>query len=380
MQLKKLLPAAALAASATAQTLNLTAALASQNASLSSLIGLLSTQSAIVSTLSALNNITILAPSNAALSAFLNSTAGAAAAANPGAVANLLTYHVLNGSYPASAFTNSSQFIPTLLTNSSYANVTGGQRVEARLNGSTVDIYSGLLSRSTVTTANVNFTGGVIHIIDHVLTIPQSDSATAVAANLTSLAGALTQASLVNTVNSLKDVTIFAPSNAAFAAIGSALGNLTTAQLTSILTYHVVSGTVGYSTGLTNTTLTTVNGETLKITIENGAVYVNSARVVTPDVLVANGVVHVIDGVLNPNNTAAAPNPSTTSVAFSGASSVSNAPFTSGVTQSTTIGSTARPTTTSSSSGFAGQLQAVPTGAVGYGALFGGAALVAAYL
>lgn len=136
----------------------------------------------------------------------------------------------------------------------------------------------------------------MIHIIDHVLTIPQSDSATAVAANLTSLAGALTQASLVNTVNSLKDVTIFAPSNAAFAAIGSALGNLTTAQLTSILTYHVVSGTVGYSTGLTNTTLTTVNGETLKITIENGAVYVNSARVVTPDVLVANGVVHVIDG------------------------------------------------------------------------------------
>lgn len=58
----------------------------------------------------------------------------------------------------------------------------------------------------------------------------------------------------------------------------------------------VVTGTVGYSTGLTNTTLTTVNGETLKITIENGNVFVNSAKVITPDVLVANGVVHVIDG------------------------------------------------------------------------------------
>jgi uncharacterized surface protein with fasciclin (FAS1) repeats len=143
---------------------------------------------------------------------------------------------------------------------------------------------------------NVNFTGGVIHIIDRVLTIPESDAATAAAANLTSLVGALTQANLVNTVDALRDVTIFAPSNAAFSSIGSAVVNLTSAELAGILTYHVVNGTVGYSPGLTNTTLTTVNGGTVRITVQNGTVYVNSARVVTPDVLVANGVVHVIDG------------------------------------------------------------------------------------
>ncbi len=56
-----------------------------------------------------------------------------------------------------------------------------------------------------------------------------------------------------------------------------------------------MKGTVGYSTILTNTTLTTVNGEKVTITIEGGNVYVNSAKVITPDVLVANGVVHVID-------------------------------------------------------------------------------------
>lgn len=142
---------------------------------------------------------------------------------------------------------------------------------------------------------NVNFTGGTIHIIDTVLTIPQSAADTAMAANLTSLAGALTTANLVDTVDSLKDVTIFAPDNSAFQAIGSALGTLSVDQLTSILTYHVVQGTVGYSSMLSNMTLMTVNGANLTITIEDGSVFVNSAKVVVPNVLIAGGVVHVID-------------------------------------------------------------------------------------
>jgi uncharacterized surface protein with fasciclin (FAS1) repeats len=229
---------------------------------------------------------------------------------------------------------------------------------------------------------DLSFTGGVLHIIDTVLTIPESDAATAAAANLTALAGALTQANLVSTVDSLHDVTIFAPSNAAFQAIGSAVGTLSTAQLAQILEYHVINGTVGYSSSLTNSTLMTVSGGSVTITIENGTVYVNSARVIVPDVLVANGVVHVIDGVLNPNNTAATPNPSTTSVAFSGASSATDVPFTSGVVQSTTLTQTpTRPLTTSSSSaGAGGFAKAMPTGVAEMGALLGGAAMFAAGL
>lgn len=229
---------------------------------------------------------------------------------------------------------------------------------------------------------DLNFPGGVLHIIDTVLTIPESDAATAAAANLTALTGALTQAKLVSTVDSLHDVTIFAPSNAAFQAIGSTVGNLSTAQLAQILEYHVINGTVGYSSSLTNSTLMAVSGGSVTITVENGTVYVNSARVIVPDVLVANGVVHVIDGVLNPNNTAATPNPSTTSVAFSGASSATDVPFTSGVVQSTTLTQTpTRPLTTSSSSaGVGGFVKAMPTGVVEMGALLGGAAMFAAGL
>jgi uncharacterized surface protein with fasciclin (FAS1) repeats len=113
---------------------------------------------------------------------------------------------------------------------------------------------------------------------------------------LSSLRGALNATNLLDTANNTPNLTIFAPNNAALQAIGSGLANLTTEQISSVLTYHVVPGILGYSSGLTNgTVLPTVNGTNLTVTINNGRVFVNNARVITPDVLVANGVVHVID-------------------------------------------------------------------------------------
>lgn len=91
-------------------------------------------------------------------------------------------------------------------------------------------------------------------------------------------------------------MTILAPTNGAFAAIANLVGTLSTQQLTAILTYHVVNGTVGYSTALSNgATLTTLQGGMLRVTVNGANIFINSAKVVTPDVLVSNGVVHVID-------------------------------------------------------------------------------------
>jgi hypothetical protein len=64
-----------------------------------------------------------------------------------------LQYHVLNGSILSSAITNQSQFVPTLLTNQLFTNVTGGQVVEAVASGGNVTFFSGLLANSTVTQA-----------------------------------------------------------------------------------------------------------------------------------------------------------------------------------------------------------------------------------
>jgi len=172
-------------------------------------------------------------------------------------------------------------------------------------------------------------------------------------------------------------LTVFVPNNAAFQAIGSALPNMTTQQLTNILEYHVVNGTVGYSSDLTNgMTLTAMNGGQLKITINNGTVFVNSAEVVMADVLVANGVVHVIDNVLNPMNATATPMPSATmgAPAFTGASSAASVPFTSGVPMPSTSvaggaagGSSAASAAATSTGGAWSPMQ---TGAIGAAALF----------
>src|SRR5947209_11735527 len=116
-------------------------------------MGLLGTQPAIVSALGSATNITILAPNNDALGKLLNSSAGMALASMPDVVTAVLQYHVLNGTYPASAFSATPAFAPTLLTNTSYTNVTGGQMIEAYANGSSVYIVSGNLAKSTVTKA-----------------------------------------------------------------------------------------------------------------------------------------------------------------------------------------------------------------------------------
>lgn len=260
--------------------------------------GLIQSNPTLNESLSTARNITILAPSNEAFSTFLNASS---AAPSTDVVAALLSYHVLNGTYPSSSVTNTSTIIPTLLNNSTYTNVTGGQVVSAITNGSDVVITSGGLNHSRIGPMDLTFDGGVVHVIDKVLSIPANVSATAVAANLTGIASALTNASLVATVDGLSDVTIFAPSNAAFRSIGNILANTSAEDLATILTYHVVQGTVGYSSILTNSTLTTVNGGNVTITVTDDGVFVNSARVAIPDVLVSNGVVHVIDAFVSPS-------------------------------------------------------------------------------
>lgn len=230
---------------------------------------------------------------------------------------------------------------------------------------------------------DVNFTGGVIHVIDRFLVLPENVSSTLTVASLSSLRGALNATDLLDAVDTTPDITIFAPSNQAIQDIGSALANLSTEDIANILTYHVVNGTVGYSSGIENgTVLTTLNGQNLTITIgDEGRIFVNSARVTIADVLVANGVVHVIDEVLNPSNaTIADPSDEEGEGAFPGATPASDVPYTSGQPSATTsinqeATSNAASGTSPPSTGAAPA--AMKTGSVGAAALLGAAAAYA---
>ncbi|KAL1609991.1 hypothetical protein SLS60_001656 [Paraconiothyrium brasiliense] len=366
-------------------TQSLNATLSSDD-QLSNLTSFLSLNPAIVSVLSQASNITILAPSNNAFSEFANTDVGRDIASDPSLLAALLQYHVLNGTFQASQITNQSTFVSTYLNNETYANVTGGQVVEAVKVGNETVFYSGLLQNATVTTADRNFTGGTVHIIDRVLVFPLNVLDTANALNLTSLRGAINATDSIEAANA-RNITVFAPNNEAFNNIGSALANLSNDNLQNILEYHIVED-VYYSTSLENGTTLQSEDDDRELTItinENGTVFVNAAEVVVPNVLIANGVLHILDNVLNPNNTDG-PFESATAGApgFTG-SAVSEQPFTSGQpTPTTQINPTsegagpAQSTAAGSGSETSGAATPLVTGGAQYVALFGAGA--AAYL
>ena len=144
---------------------------------------------------------------------------------------------------------------------------------------------------------DLTFDGGVIHIIDKVLTIPEDVVIAAKAAGLNSFVDALTAGDIVSTIQELSDVTIFAPNNEAFDEIAEGLKDESAEVIADVLKYHVVKGNgVGYSSAFMNGTVQTLGGDYIEIEVrDDGTLMVNGAKVVIPDVLIANGVVHVVD-------------------------------------------------------------------------------------
>ena len=131
------------------------------------------------------------------------------------------------------------------------------------------------------------------------------------AGNFKTLATALQAAGLVDALQGPGPFTVFAPTDAAFAKLPAGTLDQLLAdkeKLTSILTYHVVSGRVMAAdvVNAKGAKPATLNGQTLDITVRGGKVYVNGAQVITADLIASNGVIHVIDRVLIPTPAPAA--------------------------------------------------------------------------
>jgi len=129
--------------------------------------------------------------------------------------------------------------------------------------------------------------------------------------NFTTLVAAVQAAGLVDTLKGPGPFTVFAPTDAAFAAlpegtVESLLLPENKDTLTSILTYHVIPGNVLAADVIGSVSnVATVNGQTVRVDGTGGktgpAVKVNDANVIQADILATNGVIHVIDSVLLPN-------------------------------------------------------------------------------
>ena len=142
--------------------------------------------------------------------------------------------------------------------------------------------------------------------------LPSRDIVTnaSLSADHTLLVMAVKSAGLVETLQGAGPFTVFAPTNDAFnklpaGTIDKLLLPESNAQLKSVLTYHVVAGRYTADDLKDGQTLTTVQGEPLKVVRKNGRVMItdgkgNTANVLTPNVISSNGITHVIDTVLMP--------------------------------------------------------------------------------
>nr|WP_244183010.1 fasciclin domain-containing protein [Vibrio hangzhouensis] len=123
--------------------------------------------------------------------------------------------------------------------------------------------------------------------------------------SFTTLVAAIQAAGLVDTLKGEGPFTVFAPTDDAFAklpegTLESLLKPENKDQLVAILTYHVVSGKVMAADVMGLDKATTVQGQDVMISQQDGKVMVDGAAVVATDVMASNGVIHVIDAVILP--------------------------------------------------------------------------------
>ena len=245
---------------------------------------------------------TVFAPTDAAFVKLLEALGiSAEDLLNHPQLGEVLLYHVVAG-----------QVLSTNLVNGMTAPTLNGEEI-------TVDLSDGVkINDSKVTAADVMATNGVIHIIDTVL-VPKGfvlNPAPIVPATVVDIAlsnsdfsilvAALQKANLVGALQGEGPFTVFAPTNAAFAKLLQALNISATdllnqPDLAKVLLFHVVSGNVkstDLSDGLKAATLT---GEELVFDLSAG-VKVSGSNVVLADLVAGNGVVHVIDTVMIPQN------------------------------------------------------------------------------
>lgn len=149
-------------------------------------------------------------------------------------------------------------------------------------------------------------TGGLVQIINTILIIPPSAVSLASMQpqlqffqqflNIGKYATAI-QAPIVTPVLAATNVTYFVPNTPeAIANFTDLASRVSTDELGAIFDYHVVPNSILHSTELLNgMVVKTIQGSDIYITIQGGSVFVNSARVLQVDFLVANGILHTID-------------------------------------------------------------------------------------
>lgn len=259
------------------------------------------TQAGLADTLATTQGITVFAPTDAAF-AKIPPADLKALIADKEKLKSVLTYHVSPRRLRESQLAQRGT-APTLYG----ANIAAtGTPEDLVLNGNV-----------SLTLGDIRATNGIIHSIDTVLTppaLPKDVVATAIAAgSFSTLVTAVQAAGLEQTLRTTQNITVFAPTDAAFAKIPKATLDAILADkalLTKILSYHV-SGRVITAEQILNAgsgTIRTLAGERIRFVAKDGKVVLNETVMVTAtNIKASNGIIHVLDAVLIPPSVANAP-------------------------------------------------------------------------
>ena len=245
---------------------------------------------------------TVFAPTNAAFEA-LGDQVNALLADPSGDLTQILLYHVVPGKVMAADVTDG-------LT----AETLQGSPVTFSVSGDGVMINGANIIQTDIETSN-----GVIHVIDSVITPPAEgqemaeepmaeeamdivDTAVSVD-DFSTLVAAVEAAGLVGALKGEGPFTVFAPTNAAFEALGDQVSALLadpSGDLTQILLYHVVPGKVMAADVTDGLTAETLQGSPVTFSVSGDGVMINGANIIQTDIETSNGVIHVIDSVITP--------------------------------------------------------------------------------
>jgi uncharacterized surface protein with fasciclin (FAS1) repeats len=251
----------------------------------------------LATTLSSPGPYTVFAPTDAAFAA-TGITAANISTLSPADLQTLLLYHTI----PAEIFAANVPAGPNAKVVTA-----GGDSIFVTRNGTGVYI-NGI----NVTTADVDASNGVVHLISRVLQKPTGNIVEVAVANpsFTYLVAAIERAGLAAALSGPDILTVFAPTNNAFIAAGyptiASIQAASPTVLANILTYHVVRGRV-FANDLTNgATPATLNGKTVTVGVTGsgatvkGVTNTTASNIIGVNVMARNGVVHVIDQVLLP--------------------------------------------------------------------------------
>jgi uncharacterized surface protein with fasciclin (FAS1) repeats len=282
------------------------------NPDLSSLVAALQAADGdLVTVLSGTGPFTVLAPTNAAFASFLSANGFATLADVPTDVlSQILLNHVISGSLLSTD-------LSTGYANTSASGV-GGNSMSIYIDTSNGVRFNGV---SSVSTADVTASNGVVHVVDAVIGLPDVVTFATADPTFTSLVAALTADASFSYVTTLQTAngtspapfTVFAPTNDAFQALldsdasWNTISDIPTTTLASVLEYHVIAANNVRSGDLSDGLVTpaTLEGSTLTVNISGADVTLSDSTgtdkgVIAVDVQAANGVIHVVNGVLLP--------------------------------------------------------------------------------